>query len=50
MLELLGLKINYPELTKNDIQLYTQYLDAKENKDFAKSDIIRDELIERGIL
>lgn len=50
MLDLLGLKINYPELDKNDIQLYTQYKEAKEKKDFAKSDEIRDKLIERGIL
>jgi cysteinyl-tRNA synthetase len=37
-------------LDKNDIQLYTQYKEAKEKKDFAKSDEIRDKLIERGIL
>ena len=50
MLYILGLDIKYTELTEDDKKLYNEYLEAKSNKDFAKSDEIRKELIERKIL
>lgn len=50
MLYILGLDIKYTELSEDDKKLYKEYLEAKANKDFAKSDEIRNTLIERKIL
>lgn len=50
MLNILGLNIEYKSLTDEDKKLYQSYLDAKANKDFAKSDLIREELINKKIL
>lgn len=50
MLSILGLKISYPILTKDDKKLYQDYLLAKENKDFALSDTLRNQLMQKGIL
>ena len=50
MLFVLGLDIKYTVLTDDDKKLYQQYMEAKANKDFAKSDEIRQTLIERKIL
>ena len=50
MFYVLGLDITYRVLSDEDKKLYQEYLTAKENKDFAKSDEIRNELIERHIL
>jgi len=50
MLFVLGLDIKYTSLTDDDKKLYQQYMEAKANKDFAKSDEIRQTLIERKIL
>ena len=50
MFELLGLTFDYPVLTDDDRKLYQEYNDAKANKDFAKSDEIRQKLIERKIM
>ena len=50
MLSILGLDINYIVLSDEDKALYQEYIIAKSNKDFAKSDEIRAQLIERKIL
>lgn len=50
MFYVLGLNINYVKLSEEDLSLYREYMNAKVNKDFVKSDEIRKTLIERGIL
>ena len=50
MLYVLGLDIGYKVLNDDDKALYRSYLEAKANRDFAKSDEIRKELMERKIL
>ena len=50
MLTILGLLISFPILTKEDHQLYKDYLSAKQAQDFPKSDTIRDALKKRLIL
>ena len=50
MFFVLGLDINYTKLSSEDKDLYKQYLESKANKDFAKSDEIRNILIERHIM
>ena len=49
MLFVLGLDIKYPLLTKEDIDIYNEYQQARINKDYAKSDELRNILIERKI-
>ena len=50
MFEVLGLDIKYVVMGEPERKLYQSYLEAKQNKDFAKSDEIRNELIQRGIM
>ena len=50
MFKILGLEIPFKKLDENDKNLYKNYLISKENKDFAKSDELRQELINRGIM
>ena len=50
MLTILGLLISFPIMTKEDHQLYKDYLSAKQAQDFFKSDTIRDALKKRLIL
>jgi cysteinyl-tRNA synthetase len=50
MLTILGLFISYPVLTKEDRELYQDYLSAKQAQDFSKSDTIRDLLKKRQII
>jgi cysteinyl-tRNA synthetase len=50
MFFVLGLDIPFVKLNEEDIALYNEYLAAKNNKDFAKSDDIRARLLERKIL
>ena len=50
MLSILGVKLEYVSLSEDDIDLYNKYLESKANKDFAKSDEIRSELIKRKIM
>ena len=50
MFYVLGLDIKYVELTDEDKKLYSEYLQSKAEKDFAKSDEIRKQLIERKIM
>lgn len=50
MFYVLGLNITYVKLDEENLKLYQEYLSAKANKDFVKSDEIRKTLIEKGIL
>jgi cysteinyl-tRNA synthetase len=50
MVYILGLHNEVKEFAKEDMDLYNEYLDAKKNKDFAKSDALREELIKKGII
>ncbi|MFA5486391.1 MAG: DALR domain-containing protein, partial [Bacilli bacterium] len=50
MLEVLGLDLGVKELSEEDIKLLKDYENARLNKDFAKSDELRNLLQARGIL
>ena len=50
MFYVLGLDINYVKFDDSISTLYKEYLESKENKDFAKSDEIRKLLIEKGVM
>ena len=50
MFSILGLNITYVKLTPEDKDLYHQYLAAKQEKNFAKSDDIRKILTDKGIM
>lgn len=50
MFFVLGLDITYTKLSEEDKKLYNEYMTAKMNKDFAKSDALRGELINKKIL
>ena len=50
MLDILGLKPELKVLSDEDIELINQYNQARADKDFAKSDIIRAELIKKGLM
>ena len=50
MLDILGIKLSYPLLSKEDVDLYDKYLAFKAEKNFAESDKIRDVLLAKGIL
>ena len=46
----LGLDISYTKLNEEDVALYKEYNEAKANKDFAKSDELRNLLMSKGIM
>lgn len=46
----LGLRFDLPRLSAKDRLLYSDWLDARENKDFERADTLRSVLMERGIL
>ncbi len=50
MLDILGIKLTYPLLSKEDVDLYNKYLAYKAEKNFAESDKIRNVLLAKGIL
>ena len=50
MLDILGLKVELIKLKEEDIELINLYNQARAEKDFAKSDIIRAELIKKGLM
>lgn len=50
MVKILGLHNVVKEYSKEDMDLYNQYINAKKNKDFETSDKIRNSLIEKGII
>ena len=49
-LYILGINIEYPILSSDDKKLLSEYNLAKTNKDFAKSDELRKQLIDKRIL
>jgi cysteinyl-tRNA synthetase len=50
MFYVLGLNIIYRKMGDEDLGLYRDYLAAKSEKNFAKSDDLREILIQKGIL
>lgn len=50
ILYILGIPFDIKKMNEEEINLYKEYLDAKANKDFEKSDILRNKLIELKIL
>ena len=50
MFNVLGLNIEYVKLENEERALYNEYLAAKQEKNFAKSDEIRQKLIAKGIM
>ena len=50
MLDVLGLRVDYPVLSSEDKEIYKQYLAFKKEKNFEESDKLRNVLIEKGIL
>lgn len=50
MFMILGLDIKYVKLEKEDLGLYNAYLESKQNKDYTRSDEIRQQLIAKGIM
>ena len=50
MFKVLGLDIKYVKMSEEDKKLYQKYIISKENKDFASSDLYRNELINKGIM
>ena len=49
-LNILGIVAPYPVLSEEDKNIFKEYFEAKNNKDFAKSDSIRGILIEKNLL
>ena len=50
MFMVLGLDINYVKLSKEEIALYQEYQKARSEKDFAKSDELRQVLVSKNII
>ena len=49
-LDMLGIRVDVPLLSKEDLDLLSQYQEAKAAKDFARSDEIRAKLLAKNIL
>ena len=47
---ILGLKYNMPILTDNQKEIYNNWIEARNNKDFEKADLLRNKLIDENIL
>ena len=47
---ILGLKYDMPKFSKEDVELYNNWINARNEKDFEKADIYRKELVEKNIL
>ncbi len=50
MFEILGLDIKYPVMSDEDKKDYATYLELKKEKRFEESDVIRNKLLEKGLL
>lgn len=50
ILYILGIFVPYHKFSDDELTLYNKYLEAKQNKDFEKSDILRKELVKKGVL
>lgn len=50
MIDVLGIKLNVVQISKEDKLNYKAYMDARANKDFTTSDIYRNKLMTKGLL
>jgi len=50
MIYLLGLNIEPKKVTEEDLKILNDYKKSREDKDFSKSDLLRKELIDRGLI
>lgn len=50
MFDLLGLEFKNIELSESDLKLLDEYEEAKANKDYAKSDLLREELMRKNLI
>lgn len=50
ILQILGIEFKYDKLNKEDRDLYNSWNTAKANKDYDSADLIRQELVKKGIL
>ena len=50
MLKVLGIIVEKPVITDEDIALFEKWNEAKKNKDFASADVYRGELAQKGLL
>ena len=50
ILWILGLHFSYKEFSNDEVIMYNNYIEAKQNKDFATSDVLRNKLIELKII
>ena len=50
IMNVLGIHFTYNKLNEEDKKLYLDWVCAKENKDFAKADVLRNTLSEKGII
>ena len=50
MLKVLGIIVEKPVITDEDITLFEKWNEAKKNKDFASADVYRGELAQKGLL
>ena len=48
--DVLGLKYDMTKFSNEDIELYNNWMDARNNKDFEKADMYRNKLVEKNIL
>ena len=48
--KVLGLKYDMPKFNDEDIELYNNWMNARNEKDFAKADMYRNKLVEKNIL
>lgn len=47
---ILGLKYEFASLTDEDLNIYKSWVEARNNKDFEKADLLRQELINKNII
>jgi cysteinyl-tRNA synthetase len=50
ILEVFGITFAYHKLTDDDRKVYNLWQEARNNKDFEKADVYRNELVNRGVL
>lgn len=47
---IIGIALEYNKMSKENIDVYNEWIDARNNKDFAQADIYRNILVENGVL
>jgi cysteinyl-tRNA synthetase len=50
MLDVMGFMFEEKKLSEEDIALYNDWMSYKKEKNFEKADVLRAQLIERGVL